>query len=351
MQEACAQLREAEAPAELSQALLFRAYAEYRTGHSEAAAMSLTQAFAYAGQVGYDRMLVSEALALAEFLKAFERRSDVGHQAAGLLARARRLQTMRDAVELQAAPLAPTATPELRVRALGRAQAFKLDDEVPRAGWITQRTRELFFFLVDRAPIKRDEVLEIFWPDMAQARAASNLYQTVYRLRKVFGHELIALEEQYCAWLSEVSIDYDVRQFESKAREALTMPHFAIQRVSALAEALKLHGGEYLADLPVDWALARRRELAELYLDVSRAFAEELINLTRYIDARRVLEQALAIDMYDEQLHAQMLECLGRLGRVNAVVDHYVRYRERLRTEFGLDPPAHITALYARLLQ
>jgi len=51
-----------------------------------------------------------------------------------------------------------------------------------------------------------------------------------------------------------------------------------------------------------------------------------------------VLEQGLVVDPYEDQLHEQMLTCLGKLGRRSAVIDHYVRYRERLRSEFGLEP-------------
>jgi hypothetical protein len=38
------------------------------------------------------------------------------------------------------------------------------------------------------------------------------------------------------------------------------------------------------------------------------------------------------------------------LGRRFEVVDYYRRYRETLRTELGLDPPANIRSLYSTLI-
>jgi len=46
-----------------------------------------------------------------------------------------------------------------------------------------------------------------------------------------------------------------------------------------------------------------------------------------------------------------MLVCLAALGRRHEVVDHYRRYRGTLRAELGLDPPAELRSLYARLIE
>jgi two-component system, LytTR family, response regulator len=204
---------------------------------------------------------------------------------------------------------------------------------------------------LDSAPVKRDRVLELFWPDLAQARGGANLNLTLYRIRKALGQEFFVLEGQSYVLKRDNPIEYDVKAFELAAQQALATLHGSRGRAALLATAYRLYTGEFLADMPVDWAQSRRRDLADLYLQLVDAYGKELISLTRYIEARQVIEQGLSIDPYDDQLHEQMLTCLGELGRRSALIDHYVRYRERLRSEFGLEPPSSITALYARLIQ
>jgi LuxR family transcriptional regulator, maltose regulon positive regulatory protein len=350
--EACARLQEAGALVDLAQVLLFRAFAEFQAGELETAAHSLSDALSSAERVGYDRMLVMEVEQVAALLIACSARPDVGRAAAGLLSRAKNVRAIGASLQLgEPVVAAPRAAPAIAIRALGRSHVLKEGVEIPRSAWQTQRTRELFFFLVDRAPIERERVLTAFWPDKPMARATANLNQTLYQLRRAIGHELVSVEGQRFILQPDLTIDDDVRAFQTAARRALALPSGATQRVSVLSDALSLYTGDYLEDLPADWAQPRQHELRALHVQVLRAYAIELMALTRYVDARQALDEALRVEEYDDELHEQMLECLGRLGRRNAVVEHYVRYRDQLRSELGLEPSASITELYARLIQ
>ena len=332
----------------LAQALLFRAYAEFRAGELEAAAQSLGQAFTTAEQVGYDQMLVSEAFSVRDLLTALSTQTEVVARAATLLARAEAMHTAQPAPA--AVSISQPAAPTFKVFALGPAHVFKLGHEIPKTEWISQRTRELFFFLLDRSPIARNEVLEAFWPEKPLARAVANLYQTLYRLRRVTGCDVVALEDQECRLASDFSFEYDVARFEKQAHLALNLLPTDMQRLGQLASAAQLCTGEYLADLSTDWTLARREALNELHTNVLREYAMALMRVTRYAEARDVLTKALVLEPFQDDLHQQMLTCLARLGRRYEVVDYYRRYRETLRSELGLDPPVEIRALYASLI-
>jgi DNA-binding SARP family transcriptional activator len=100
----------------------------------------------------------------------------------------------------------------------------------------------------------------------------------------------------------------------------------------------------------MDWALEQRQALGDMYLALLLAQADELMSLTRYLEARKALSKALEREPLRDDIHGRMLLCLSGIGRRHEVVDHYRRYRERLRTELGLDPPQEIRTLYSRLL-
>ncbi len=348
LETACGDLERSGSLPLLAQALLFRAYAEFRSGEIELAALSLIQAFTTAEQVGHDQMLVSEATNVRDMLMAVSTRTDIGSRVTTLLARA---EAMRTALAYPGPTRAgsPTA-PVFQVFALGAGRVFKEGTEVSKTEWISQRTRELFFFLLDRSPVTRNEVLETFWPEKPLARAVANLYQTLYRLRRVMGCDVVTLEEQECRLIPDFAFEYDVTRFEKQARLALSIPATDLQQLGQLAAAAQLCTGEYLADLSTDWTLARRTALNELQVKVLQEYAAALMRVTRYTEARDILVKALELEPFEDHLHEQMLVCLARLGRRHEVVDYYRRYREILRVELGLDPPVAVRTLYSSLI-
>jgi DNA-binding SARP family transcriptional activator len=318
---------------------------------------TLTHALTTAEKVGYDQMLLSEVISAYDLLDACRSRLDLRPRIVSLLARAATLQSVRSRLgqgvaesHSSGAYSRPTGIP-IEVRALGHSLVLRGGTEVARSEWSSLRIRELFLFLVDRAPVHRDLVLETFWPNKPQVRALNNLYQTLFRLRRAIGHEAVTLVEQECRLSSDLHLVYDVYLFESQAQAALAISVGDMRRVGALASAYDRYTGDYLADLPVEWALMRRQELSDLFVNVLRAYADELVNLTRYAEARDVLSRALAIEPFRDELHSRMLVCLAGLGRRHEVVNHYRVYRETLRTQLGLDPPPEIRALYARLVE
>jgi ATP/maltotriose-dependent transcriptional regulator MalT/DNA-binding SARP family transcriptional activator len=358
LERVCADLDRSGVLVDLAQNLLFRACGEFRDGDPEAAAQSLTRALAISEHVGYDQMLVSEALAARDLLEANRRHPRLGSHVSGLLARAEtfsairaRLKSSTEAGLLASATPPPVPAAALDIRALGAGRILNRGEEIPRAGWETQVTRELLLFLVDQAPVARDRVLQTFWPDKPLARASANLHQTLYRLRRAIGYEAVIVEDQTCRLAPDLSLHYDVERFEAKARAALALPAGDLRRAGALATAVARYTGDYLSDVAAEWVLNRRKMLSDLYVQLLAAHADELMGLTRYSQARDALTKAIAVDHLRDDLHQRMLICLARLGRRHEVVDYYRRYREALRAELGLDPPPEIRALYAQLIQ
>jgi two-component SAPR family response regulator len=186
---------------------------------------------------------------------------------------------------------------------------------------------------------------------MSAARATANFHQTLYRVRRALKVEVVVFQDGVYRLAPDLNFVYDVAEFERQSRLALGLPAGDLRRIPALRAAADLYIGEYLADLPVEWGQDRRRELHDLFVELLSEYADELIHLTRYAEARTVLSRALTVEPLRDDLHVQMLTCLGALGRRHEVVDHYHRYRELLRNELGLDPPPLARELYARLIR
>ena len=59
---------------------------------------------------------------------------------------------------------------QVEVRALGQSAVYKNGVEIAKAEWTTQKTRELFLFLVDRTTLPRNDIVNLFWGDKSSAQ-------------------------------------------------------------------------------------------------------------------------------------------------------------------------------------
>jgi DNA-binding SARP family transcriptional activator len=190
----------------------------------------------------------------------------------------------------------------------------------------------------------------MFWPDMPPGRGQANLYQTLYRIRRAVGADILILKDQVCRFADNIILEYDVVAFEKAARRALAIPVTDRERMSELERALGFAQGEYLLDIAVDWAGQRREEINQLFLWLIREQADELLSLCRYEQARAWIARGLEVDPYRDELHQRMLKILAAMGWKHEVVDHYQKYVLLLRKDLGLDPPSETRSLYSSLI-
>ena len=298
-------------------------------------------------------MLVSEVNQTVDLFRAFSDQPNIGARLRQLMIAAESAHAIRARLGRSKNTLSvmneKTQALQVEVRALGQSAVYKNGVEIAKAEWTTQKTRELFLFLVDRTTLPRNDMLNIFWGDKSSAQGVSNFHQTLYRLRRAFGMDAVILENQEYRLSPDITITYDVTNFESQTAMALAMTSGDLRRLKPLSAAIQFYGGEYLADITADWAVARREALSALYLNVAGVYADELMDLTRYNEAREVLNTALKAESLRDDLHQRMLICLHKMGRRHEVVKHYLGIAISIATNWGCRP--EIQSLYSRLIQ
>jgi two-component SAPR family response regulator len=308
---------------------------------------SLRKAFDLSFAGGTDQNLVREVGGAADLLTAFTPNPVLGGYCVSLVQRSGRQLRSGKTGELPA----PAAEPmTLMVKALGSLEITWSGNAIPRAAWTSQKTKEVFLYLIDRSPAAREDILAVFWPEMPVGRALANLYQTLYRIRRAIGVDILLFRDQVCRFAENVTVAYDVSAFEKSAREAIARPVTDPRRLTGLEKAATLFRGEYLEDVPVDWASRRREEINQLFLAVIRDAADECLALCRNEEARVFAARGLEVDPFRDDLHQRMLKILAALGRKHEVVDHYQKYVLLLRNDLGLDPPLETRALYDNLI-
>ena len=220
------------------------------------------------------------------------------------------------------------------LRLLGRFE-LETGDGQPLA--ISGARAQLLLARLAMAPGKgldRAVLSAMFWADRAEAQARASLRQTIWTLRqglKDFPDALVASGE--CLRLDLEVIGCDVADFE----------RLAVSKVAPdLEAALRLYRGEFLEgfDLvslaPDTDFLPERHRLRDLGLKVAAKLAGLHAQASVWEDVVRVARTGLAIDNFDEALHAWLIEGLHRMGRKREARDQDLAFRNLMRAELGV---------------
>jgi DNA-binding SARP family transcriptional activator/ATP/maltotriose-dependent transcriptional regulator MalT len=328
-------------------ALVARCRSSLSGGHLEDAKVALSEALSWVGARGLEQAVASE-MVHDEELRDLGARALAEHPTMGVVLN--RVEAMRSFSRLQTVqPTEPSSRPaRLEVRALGGALVSLGGEEIRTT---KPQLREILFFLIDRRTIPRDELGEVFWPSSPPGKRAANIHMAVHSLRRWVGSDLVEMEGSTYRLGTGIEMTYDVANFRRTRGIALALARGDPRRYFALTEAVNSYTGEFLPGIASEWVIERRRELELQYLEVLSAYGEEALTRDQAGRAVEHIRRGLAIDPYRDDLNAQYLEALGRLGRRSEVVSHYQRYTTLLGSELGLDPPREVRELYARLIR
>jgi ATP/maltotriose-dependent transcriptional regulator MalT/DNA-binding SARP family transcriptional activator len=307
----------------------------------------LEEALAWAGPREQEQMIAAELLHDEDMRRSVSRLLG-DHPVAGVVLN--RVEAMHAFERMH------SAAPEPRVEKPTRLEVKALGGSRITMGGADVRTtkpqlREVFFYLIDHRTVPRDELGEVFWPASPPGKRNANIHMAIHSLRRWVGGDLVELDGSAYQLSPALDLTYDVANFRRARGIALALPRGDPRRYFALTEAVNSYAGEFLPELASDWAVDRRRELEIQYLEVLSAFGEEALTRDQPQPAVEHIRRGLAIDPYRDDLNAQYMEALGRLGRRSEVVTHYQRYTNLLESELGLDPPREVRDLYARLIR
>ncbi|MFC4302704.1 response regulator [Cohnella boryungensis] len=142
--------------------------------------------------------------------------------------------------------------------------------------WRTVRAQELFAYMVYKRnqPVRKDILLELLWPNSEYKKAFTQLYTTVYQIRKSL--EAAGLTIRLTNSGSDYYLDlggnrYDVQEWEL-AYQAL--PELTPETADDHVAWLKEYTGDFLAENDYAWAENERQRLRDLWYNHALAISE-----------------------------------------------------------------------------
>ncbi|MCB0060838.1 MAG: NACHT domain-containing protein, partial [Caldilineaceae bacterium] len=229
-------------------------------------------------------------------------------------------------------------------------------DERPIHDFHSEKARALLAYLaLEPQEHARSQLATLFWPEIGDQYARTNLRNTLYRLRQTLdgalpgaADQLIAVTRQAVRFNAD-SATVDALRFQASLAEAQQAPTPDPDR---LAEALELYHGELLPGFGVDdaptfeeWLLLRRELLHQQAILAFHMVTTAYETTGQYAQALRMVGRQLTLDPYREESHRQSMRLLAYMGHPAQALQQLERMRHLLREELGVDPSAETVAL------
>lgn len=232
-----------------------------------------------------------------------------------------------------------------------------LQDGQPVAGFEQARLQHLLAYLALQraAPISRQQLAFLFWPNSSDQQSLKNLRTLLSRLRRELpdADDFIDVTAQTLQWRPGAPITLDVAEFETALAQVAAAQEAADHAgvAEGLAAAVAAYTGELLPDCYDDWIRPLREQYHQAY---GEALERLVLLLEEYREYGRALPYARGLLNHDP-LHEAAYHHLIRLHL--ALGDRTEALRvcgacdSMLEQEFGIAPARGTRDLYERLFE
>lgn len=225
----------------------------------------------------------------------------------------------------------------------------------------TNKIRALLAYLAVEAdhPHRRDSLAALFWPQMDNRNALTNLRLSLHRLHQTLGDDppVLHIDRHTVQWhASAARIDAAVFAQALTAVTAHDHAPLCPDCARRLETAVPYYKGDFLAGFFLedaapfdDWAAAWRERLHQQALQALDWLAEFHQENGRYPQAILHTRRQLELEPWRESAHRQMMQLLAVTGQHAAALRQYEQCRRLLRDELGAAPEAATTDLYRQI--
>src|SRR5690606_16533957 len=216
--------------------------------------------------------------------------------------------------------------------------------------WRTSKTKELFLFLLQHRQklIRKEVIIDTFWPEMNWDKAFTHLYSTIYHIRKAlesigFNIKILNYEDGYILDLNGVRLDVD--EWENGLKE---LPPINSGTIPMHKKLIYLYQGEYLAETDYTWSEAERERIRSLWFGHSKKLADYYTSVGEFNEAITVYHKIQELYPYAEVSYLMLMKLYNKLSNRYQVEYQYHKMTEMLKNQFNVSPSAEVQKWYER---
>ncbi|MBL6010663.1 transcriptional regulator [Bacillus halotolerans] len=196
--------------------------------------------------------------------------------------------------------------------------------------WRTSKAREIYTFLLHNQGrvVSKDSLIDLFWPHYDVTKASTQLYSTIYQIRKVisqipFSQTIEKTETGYILRLSGAKID--VVEWEQSLKEA---PSLNTATLHLHMDMFMSYQNHYLMEHGYLWAEPEKARLAQLWLGKAYELIDYLIRERNDHQAMDICLQAEKIEPFDHNIMQFKLKLFNKNGKIEEAIKEYQRYKQ-----------------------
>jgi LuxR family transcriptional regulator, maltose regulon positive regulatory protein len=306
----------------------FNLAAVYFTMKKKTLALQLLESCArLVKEMGYDHFLVLEA-ARNPLLVQYASANKI---ADGFYARLLKLSKAPAGVatteEASDEPATDSATHTVYAYALGNLRVEIEGREITDLEWRSEKSKEMFFFfLQNRGPLRKEEIVAALWPDMPEDKTTSAFHSNMYRLRKALYQDVIAKDSGRYVLDPQARFVYDVEEYYRLLQEINRTPKNSAEAIALMEKAVSLYGGSFATDFYSEWVQTLRPQLEEQHMSLLGSLAAAYSEAGDYKKSAAICQQIIELDEYNEAAWYRLMSNYIQSGNAEAARYCYQRY-------------------------
>ncbi len=349
LEKAIAFLKEADARRELALAYLHLAGVYFSLKRKTLALESLQLAAKAVSELGYDHFLLVEAARnplLIQYAAA-------NKLADGYFARVLKLIKTPQPVskpDIGGEPADDETTDGVRAYGFGQPRAVVGGHEVTDLGWRSEKSKEMFFFfLCNRRPLRKEEIVTALWPDLPEEKTTSAFHSNMYRLRKALYQDCIAKDSGRYILDPQGRFWFDVDDFQGALKEADALPKASPEATALMEKARSLYTGQFAPDFYSEWAETLRWQMEEQYMSLLTTLAAIYSQQREYKKSAEVCQRILELDELNEAAWYRLMASYILSGQDEAAKYCYNRYVALLTKDLEDEEPPGFDEVYEEI--
>lgn len=242
-------------------------------------------------------------------------------------------------------------TATLRAFGFGNPRVELGGREITDLEWRSEKGKEMFFFfLCNRRPLRKEEILAALWPDMPEDKTTSAFHSNMYRLRKALYPEVIAKDSGRYILDPRGTFSFDVEQFQELLKRVDAAKGSA-EAVELMEGAVALHKGQFAPDFYSEWAQTLRWQLEEQHMGLLASLATAYSQAREYKRSADVCQRILEVDEYNEAAWYRLMSNYIHSDQVEAAKFCYNRYIQVLAADELGDEVPEFDQLYREIVE
>lgn len=244
---------------------------------------------------------------------------------------------------------------------LGSFQATVNSDLIPDSRSKKIEALLIYLAMESRTAHRRETLVGLFFPDLPDETARTNLRQTLTRLRKAIKDKeadppFLLISRETTQFNQSSRTTFDIRQFDALLqgceRHIRQLSSRCADCIARLESAITLYRGPFLDGFFLEdsvafdeWMLVYRERYHQLAVSALQAVSDYYERRGTYETAQKYVERLLEIEPWDEGAQRQYLRVLAYQGKRNIALAKFEQFSQRLYDELGVEPMQETVAL------